>query len=154
MFLGTNQENNSNEVLVNDGSLENLLDVSLLKEKEKNYALRPEEGQILTKLDKELKALDWDRMMIVGRMAMKTIFNHLKESSNYHPLWGTLQALTDSCMNVIMLLLEHNEYELLWITKSEYQSVKAKLDNYSKNRELIEENNLLKERLNRIKEML
>ena len=103
--------NESNEILVNDGSLEALLAVSI---EEKKKPINPNtlfQGEMdeISKLHIYMSTLEWERLMIFAKTLFLVTFEHIKKSSDSHPLWGFIQSSINHACGLIQLLLNDHK---------------------------------------------
>lgn len=133
MFLNNlNQETNSNnEVVVNDGKLEDLLDTSSLAEPQppkKPHQLNSNEKIFMENLVWSLRNLDWDRRVYVAKSLFRQVLVELMSDRPNHELWGMVQSSVDHTNGLLQIILNQDGESFMSKVKAENREMREKLN--------------------------
>jgi hypothetical protein len=126
--------NENNEVLVNDGSLEDLLDTSKIESiPETAKKVNPKQLNLIEKefyVDflAKLQELDWDRRMIVAKSLFREVLKVLDVHTPKSELWGMVQSSVDHTNGLLQHILNQNDESFMSRIKAENESMRAKLN--------------------------
>lgn len=137
MFLNNlNQKtNDSNEVVVNDGKLEDLLDTSSLTEPKppenpfkKPHQLDGKESDFVENQIRHLGNLDWDRRVYVAKSMFRQVLVELKAGRPDHELWGMVQSSVDHTNGLLQIILNQDGETFMSKIKTENREMREKLN--------------------------
>ena len=78
-----------------------------------------------------MEFMTWDQEVLFSMYLIRGVFNKLRIGSEYHPLWGFVQANIDNACGLISFI-EETLPNIIGTTQSEYTSAVQKLENYDK----------------------